>query len=186
MSEINAIHGIPSYYLKIHFNIILPSILISSQLSHLCSPTRTLHIFLFYTICVSCIQWQFRKYKMMMVIHTCGFLLMKWRVLYCGTLLFYTLAAWKVSTPSNVYFVNTTLNSCIWMALLLLLLLANIAAYVLAAGDLLKNSECLFIRLRELYRCLKLFLLVPNVWCLAISHCYVPVHCNPQDQFDFL
>jgi len=49
------------------------------------------------------------------------------------------------------------------MALLLLLLLSNIAAYVLAAGDLLKNSECLFIQLKELYRCLKLFLLVPNV-----------------------
>jgi len=37
-----------------------------------------------------------------------------------------------------------------------LLLLANIAAYMLAAGDLLKNSEFLFIWLKELYRCLKL------------------------------
>jgi hypothetical protein len=34
MSQINAIHGIPSYYFKIHFNIILSPMFMSSQSSH--------------------------------------------------------------------------------------------------------------------------------------------------------
>jgi len=53
LSQINAVHVTPSYFIMIHFTLILPSTPKLSKLS-LCFPTKTLYAFLFYSIRATC------------------------------------------------------------------------------------------------------------------------------------